>query len=1281
MGNEASNPIRNMDKRTARREYREPFTRAIEDFQRENGVLSDAGGNHGQSKDVLRFDENGKNITVVVRKRPIFPHEVDGSEFDVVSCLKGRTAVIHDTRMHADMRRMLITNNAFAFDGVFNERASNEMVYQSACKPQVREAVRGGYATVCVYGQTGSGKSFTMTSFYEKAAHEIFKELDSSNDRMYEIPRVSMSFFELQGESCLDLLNTFTPTQLLTATDGGVHAMPVVEPTVTSAEEMVALIRHALSIRSTSATGVHDASSRSHAILRIYIEQPPAVLSEGEMMLRRDMNPFAGPPQPGEGVLTLVDLAGSEQSIDSMYHTAELRKEGAAINSSLMALKDCVRAKANGVTATHVYRKSKLTMALKDSFVLPTSRTVIVATVSPSSKDTEHSLNTLRHACLMDGQSQSGDETRFMTGGVQSETYQVGEVDVTAISRKNREIRKAGGDVDVKTSNGNYLGKDVKQKGPMKKPVPELTEKQKAKARRMADRAGLSRMSPELRSLLLGHREQLGREEQQLRRMRRGQSPYLRDGSSRDGVSDSPPPAPPGLPAHLAHMADLKEQVELDKQIYNQVAAASGGGQGQVIGRAGMDEYVKVASKMPFLQQSDEVNNTDDPSASSVSPRTRRPLSARVTAPTKSSHMRVAITSELRSSRELQRKEQEEAAIANDDDNNDDEVLDYVVQKFSPRVSFDKDNATNPEYNDDGEASLEKEIQELEQNIQRAPPRQVQQPQPSDDRTPYYKLYVQVFGRTVEHHDQEAKAVLHRQLQTLMRMHGYDKDEITHLLASGRPTIPKRSTTQNFAPAASSATAASVPTNAQRASHMSSYGGSAAANGARNENVHSTLQTNETKKANVTRQTPFERGSGQQRVINAKAGLASAAQKLEEETRIKEERRSRALAIKEAKDEETREAARQKNKSDVETMRKAQLKAAADEVESKAAVAAQRRENALRVVAQRDIDHKQQALRRLAEKGLSSPQASAAGSYEEQYEAAPASPARSSASAYNEETEYHQRQYQQQQQQPAEEQSSPRARYISPPVPGRRRVIDTAAEDKEIAKVTRLVVQARYQPIETQNRLKKQLQMLKINKTRKEKGEAPLPVTPENHGTVKNSPRPSSAGTRPGSVGAQRPSSAGMSRSNNYVRSPYASRGGGVTRQSSSREALRQSGSNDNMYTGGGVGREGGGMRESSGQMPKQLRHDVHTGSMNMVNSPPNPKAYSEQYQAPLPRRIDTAQLQLHQKQQASLAYTQAQSVHNQGRPIDQRSGGYRVGASAAPFGNCFNDEGEGEPE
>jgi hypothetical protein len=74
-----------------------------------------------------------------------------------------------------------------------------------------------------------------------------------------------------------------------------------------------------------------------------------------------------------------------------------------------MKLKECVRARAR--RASYVpYRQSKLTHLLRASFVESggdrvAAQTAIIATVSPSSKDTEHSINTLTHACIMDGQA------------------------------------------------------------------------------------------------------------------------------------------------------------------------------------------------------------------------------------------------------------------------------------------------------------------------------------------------------------------------------------------------------------------------------------------------------------------------------------------------------------------------------------------------------------------------------------------------------------------------------------------------------------------------------------------------------------------------------------------------------------------------------------------------------------------------------------------------------------------------------------------------------------
>lgn len=47
-------------------------------------------------------------------------------------------------------------------------------------------------------------------------------------------------------------------------------------------------------------------------------------------------------------------------------------------------------------------------MLLKSSFIDPKSRTVVIVCVSPSSKDTEHTLNSLRYASVMENTGKQG---------------------------------------------------------------------------------------------------------------------------------------------------------------------------------------------------------------------------------------------------------------------------------------------------------------------------------------------------------------------------------------------------------------------------------------------------------------------------------------------------------------------------------------------------------------------------------------------------------------------------------------------------------------------------------------------------------------------------------------------------------------------------------------------------------------------------------------------------------------------------------------------------------
>jgi kinesin family protein 2/24 len=71
--------------------------------------------------------------------------------------------------------------------------------------------------------------------------------------------------------------------------------------------------------------------------------------------------------------------------------------DGAEINKSLLALKECIRALDQEKRHTP-FRGSKLTLVLRDSFMGPNCKTLMIANISPCLSCSEHTLNTLRYS-------------------------------------------------------------------------------------------------------------------------------------------------------------------------------------------------------------------------------------------------------------------------------------------------------------------------------------------------------------------------------------------------------------------------------------------------------------------------------------------------------------------------------------------------------------------------------------------------------------------------------------------------------------------------------------------------------------------------------------------------------------------------------------------------------------------------------------------------------------------------------------------------------------------
>jgi len=154
------------------------------------------------------------------------------------------------------------------------------------------------------------------------------------------------------------------------------------EQRVRNGEELMEVIEYGLTGRTTGITGANVDSSRSHAILQICLKQ----VEEGGAVSAENF-----------GKLSFIDLAGSERGADTLDQDRQTRMDGAEINKSLLALKECIRALDQQLDHTP-FRGSKLTQVLKDSFIGEHCFTVMIANVSPCVWSVEHTLNTLRYA-------------------------------------------------------------------------------------------------------------------------------------------------------------------------------------------------------------------------------------------------------------------------------------------------------------------------------------------------------------------------------------------------------------------------------------------------------------------------------------------------------------------------------------------------------------------------------------------------------------------------------------------------------------------------------------------------------------------------------------------------------------------------------------------------------------------------------------------------------------------------------------------------------------------
>ncbi|KAI5942056.1 kinesin-like protein KIF24 [Manis javanica] len=345
-----------------------------------------SGYNYGIPHSCIRHSTSEKEnpwtemekIRVCVRKRPLGMREVHRGEINIITVEDKETLLVHEKKEAVDLTQYIL-QHVFYFDEVFGEACTNWEVYMKTTHPLIQHIFNGGNATCFAYGQTGAGKTYTMIGthqnpgLYALAAKDIFRHLEVSQPRRHLF--VWISFYEIYCGQLYDLLNR---RKRLFAREDSKHMVQIVglkELQVDSVDLLLEVILKGSKERSTGATGVNVDSSRSHAIIQIQIKDAAKRIF---------------------GRISFIDLAGSERAADARDSDRQTKMEGAEINQSLLALKECIRALDQEHTHTP-FRQSKLTQVLKDSFI-GNAKTCMIANISPSHVATEHTLNTLRYA-------------------------------------------------------------------------------------------------------------------------------------------------------------------------------------------------------------------------------------------------------------------------------------------------------------------------------------------------------------------------------------------------------------------------------------------------------------------------------------------------------------------------------------------------------------------------------------------------------------------------------------------------------------------------------------------------------------------------------------------------------------------------------------------------------------------------------------------------------------------------------------------------------------------
>jgi centromeric protein E len=277
--------------------------------------------------------------------------------------------------------------HSYTLDNVYGTNSTTRELYDESIHSLVKRGMEGYHASILAYGQTSTGKTFTMTGTKQSpgliplAVHDCFRFVRHSQESREYLIRIS--YLEVYKEHIRDLLAaTPEPIRLFDGPNGLV-IKGLKEEVVTSPEQVFAILKQGETRRQVGATHMNQHSSRSHVMVRLWIESTGIGMTNGEKNESTRVS-----------TLSLVDLAGSESV---RLNGGARREEGQYINKSLMTLGQVVLSLSDSKTGHIPYRDSKLTRLLQPS-LSGNAQMVLLCCISPQASHLEESHNTFKFA-------------------------------------------------------------------------------------------------------------------------------------------------------------------------------------------------------------------------------------------------------------------------------------------------------------------------------------------------------------------------------------------------------------------------------------------------------------------------------------------------------------------------------------------------------------------------------------------------------------------------------------------------------------------------------------------------------------------------------------------------------------------------------------------------------------------------------------------------------------------------------------------------------------------